>query len=63
MIKLSNKNSKGLLHEERIKTLNMFKAGKTVKEIMEMKMDIGKKQLYNMKQNPIKYSLRKNDIK
>ena len=26
-------------------------------------MGLGKTQLYEMKQNPIKYSLRKNDIK
>ena len=58
-----SKNFLGLKLSIRRTIIKLFEEGKSVKEINKIYPELKKSSLYNMKANPIKYSLPENDIK
>ena len=57
------KHFRGFRYSIRKDILNRFEKGESVKKVMSDYPDIKKSSLYNIKQNPIKFSLHENEIK
>ena len=60
---LIDKHFRGIKLSIRKDIIQRFKEGESVKEVMEVYPDIKRRSMFNMKGNPIKYSLPENDIK